>query len=52
MSFIDVFKHWNSLCKEFEEMQPATDQIYYFTLNCKAQPKIETIKHKKTLENE
>ena len=58
MSFIDVFKHWNSLCKEFEEMQPPTDQIYYFTLNYKAQPKVETVnltinlKHKKTLENE
>lgn len=52
MSITDAFKHWNSLCKEFEEMQPATDQIYYITLNYKAQPKIETIKHKKTLENE
>lgn len=58
MSTIDAFKYWNLLCKEFEEMQPPTDQIYYFTLNYKAQPKVETVnltinlKHKKVLENE
>ena len=43
--------------KEFP-MQPATDQIYYITINYKAKPKIETVnftldlKCKNFLENE
>lgn len=58
MSVTDAFKHWNSLCKEFEEMKPPTEQIYYVTFNYKAQSIVETInltinlKHKKVLENE
>lgn len=46
--------------KVFEEipMQPPTDQIYYITINYKAQPKVETVnftlnlKGNKILENE
>lgn len=46
--------------KAFKEipMQPPTDQIYYITINYKAQPKVETVnftlnlKGNKILENE
>ena len=68
MSIKEWYRFWTSLVKDtipkkrkaFKEfpMQPATDQIYYITLNYKAQPKVETVnltinlKHKKILENE
>ena len=65
MSIKEWYRLWDSSVKLekgkiFEEfpMQPATDQIYYITLNYKVQPKVETVnltinlKHNKTLENE
>jgi hypothetical protein len=62
MSIKEWYRLWASFVKDAapleKPMQPPTDQIYYFTLNYKAQPKVETVnltinlKHKKTLENE
>lgn len=65
MSIKEWYRLWTSTAplekrKVFKEfpMQPATDQIYYITLNYKAEPKVETVnltinlKHNKTLENE
>lgn len=65
MSIKEWYRLWTSTApfkkrKVFKEfpMQPATEQIYYITLNCKAQPKVETVnltinlKHNKILENE
>lgn len=69
MSIKEWYRLWASLVKDtvslekgkvFKEfpMQPAADQIYYITLNYKAEPKVETVnltinlKHNKILENE
>ena len=65
MSIKEWYRLWDSSVKLekgkiFEEfpMQPATDQIYYITLNYKAKPKVKTVnftlnlKHNKILENE
>lgn len=43
MNIIEAFNRWNSLCKEFEEMNPPTEHIIYFNY---------FFKPKKVLENE